>query len=147
MQPEDPAALQQLLGDHLLEHREEHGWLMAWVDPGRWYDSAVALNNELQHDYLFSLTAVDCIPEHFELVAHLLSLSRGRRLALKCRLPRDGASVRSLIEVWSAADWLEREAAEMFGIHFQGHPDLTPLLLPEGWEDQHPLRKDYVEPD
>ncbi len=64
-------------------------------------------------------------------------------LVLKATTPRGGA-LPTITSVWPAADWYEREAAEMYGIHFEGHPDLRPLLLPEGWVG-HPMLKDYVE--
>ena len=62
------------------------------------------------------------------------------------RVQRDAPSVPSLVEVWTAAEYHEREAFEMLGIDFAGHPDLRRLLLPEDWNDLPPLRKDYVSP-
>lgn len=134
-----------VLGERSLDVTEEHGWTICRVAAEQWLDSARALHADGGLDYLASLTAVD-LKEEFELVAHFLCLSDGRRVALKCRLHRDSPSVPTLSQIWEAADWLERETAEMFGIGFEGHPNLVPLLLPEEWEG-HPLRKDYVEPD
>ena len=143
--PEVSAAVRQALGERALDVREEHGWAIAVVEAERWSECAGALRDALGLDYLASLTAVD-LKDNFELVAHLYSIAGRGKLALKCRLGRDNAVVESLTKLWSAADWLEREAAEMFGIHFEGHPNLAGLLLPDDWVG-HPLRKDYDEAD
>ncbi|MDP7385839.1 MAG: NADH-quinone oxidoreductase subunit C, partial [Nitrospinota bacterium] len=76
-----------------------------------------------------------------EVVYQLLALDRAERLRLKVRLA-DGEAAPSVVGVWRTADWLEREAFDMFGIEFEGHPDLRRILLPEDWEG-FPLRKDY----
>jgi len=93
---------------------------------------------------LAELTAVDFHPRQprFELVYLLVSLEHRRRLRLKVRLPADAASVRTVTGVWPAANWLEREVWDLFGIQFDGHPDPRRLLMPEDWEG-FPLRKDY----
>ncbi len=99
----------------------------------------------LQHgfNYLSDLCGVH-YPERdlpFEVVYQLLSLERAESLRLKVRV-KDGEPVPSVTEVWRAANWLEREAYDMFGIEFEGHPDLRRILLPEDWEG-FPLRKEY----
>src|SRR5258708_30043308 len=93
---------------------------------------------------LVELTAVDYWPREprFELVYLLVSLGHRRRLRLKVRLHGDDAHVATASDVWPAADWLEREVWDLFGIVFDGHPDPRRLLMPEDWEG-HPLRKDY----
>jgi NADH-quinone oxidoreductase subunit C len=99
---------------------------------------------ELGFDMLSDLTAVDYLPRQprFEVVLHLRSVARGKRLRLKVRLGEDDPTVDSLTSVWPAADWLERECYDMFGIVFTGHPDLRRLLMYEEFVG-HPLRKDY----
>jgi NADH-quinone oxidoreductase subunit C len=94
-------------------------------------------------DFLTDLTAVDypTRPERFDVVTHLYSMSQNHRLRVKCAVG-DGGSVPSISSVWKAANWEEREAFDMFGIVFDGHPDLRRILLPEDWEG-YPLRKDY----
>ncbi len=77
----------------------------------------------------------------FEVVYQLCSTHTLARLRVKVRLA-DGESIPSVAAVWPAADWLERECYDMFGIVFDGHPNLRRILLPEGW-DGHPLRKEY----
>lgn len=147
MTPVSPEEVSAVLGPRALEVADAHGWTVCRVEPDQWYGCLADLNRSLEMDYLACLTAVDLLEEgRMELVVHLMSLRRRSRLAVKCFLPRDGASVRSVRDIWAAADWLERETHEMFGINFDGHPDLSNLLLPDGWEG-HPLRKDYVEPD
>ena len=76
-------------------------------------------------------------------VYNLHSLTLRHRVTLKVVMPRDGAHVRSVANLWAAANWHEREAYDLFGIVFDGHPDLRRILLPDDWEG-HPLRKDYV---
>jgi len=90
------------------------------------------------------LSAVDYLGQEprFELVAHLYSLTHNHRLRVKTRVPETDPAVSSLTGLWKAANWLEREVWDMFGIRFSGHPDLRRILLYEGFVG-HPLRKDY----
>ncbi len=98
---------------------------------------------DLRYDFLSDLTAVDRLGEHprFDLVYQLYSLQFKRRIRLKLQV-KEGETVPSVTSVWSTANWHEREVFDMFGIVFEGHPDLRRILMPEGWEG-HPLRKDY----
>ncbi|OGD24966.1 MAG: hypothetical protein A2Y69_12415 [Candidatus Aminicenantes bacterium RBG_13_59_9] len=95
-------------------------------------------------DMLLDLTCVDYAGEEprFEMVYHFFSLSRNRRLRLKTRLGEGDLRISSLTSLWKNADWLEREVYDLFGIHFEGHPDLRRLFMYDGFEG-HPLRKDY----
>ncbi len=99
---------------------------------------------DLRYSLLIELTAVDYHPREprFELVYLLLSLEHRRRLRLKVRLQGADARVRTVTSVWPAANWLEREVWDLFGVVFDGHPDPRRLLMPEDW-DGFPLRKDY----
>ena len=92
---------------------------------------------------LVDITAVDRpeLPERFEIVYHLLSMYQNQRIRIKVPL-RVEDMVPSLVSVFPAANWFEREVFDMFGIKFDGHPDLTRILMPEDWQG-HPLRKDY----
>jgi NADH-quinone oxidoreductase subunit C len=98
---------------------------------------------DLRYDFLSDLTAVDRLRDHprFEVVYHLYSLQFARRIRLKIQL-EEGESALSVTSLWGTANWHEREVHDMFGIAFEGHPDLRRILMPEGWEG-HPLRKDY----
>jgi len=101
-------------------------------------------NPSVFFDMLSCITAVDNGPETgtLELVYNLYSIPFDHQLALKVILPRDHAQVDSVEAVWKTANWHEREAFDMFGIKFNGHPDLRRILMPDDWEG-HPLRKDY----
>ena len=93
---------------------------------------------------LLELTAADFWPREprFELVYMLLSPEHRLRLRVKIRLHADAARVPTVSTIWAAANWLEREVWDLFGIEFEGHPDPRRLLMPEDWEG-YPLRKDY----
>ncbi len=97
-------------------------------------------------NFLTDLTAVDMLrlrtAPRFDVVANLYSIPNRRRLRLKAGCD-DGEPVPSLVPVWNGANWLERECYDMFGIVFEGHPNLRRILLPDDWDEGHPLRKDY----
>jgi NADH-quinone oxidoreductase subunit C len=99
---------------------------------------------ECAFNFLSDVTCVDWTPAEprFEVIYHLLSISKKERVRLKVRL--DGASpvVESVTPVWPAANYFEREVFDLFGIRFSGHPYLRRIQMPEDWEG-HPLRKDY----
>jgi NADH-quinone oxidoreductase subunit C len=83
--------------------------------------------------------------DRIEVVYVMTSLKHGHRYLLKCRLPRENPTIRTVESVWAAANWHEREAYDMFGIAFEGHSDLRRILCPDDWEG-YPLRKDYKFP-
>jgi NADH-quinone oxidoreductase subunit C len=99
---------------------------------------------DLRVNFLAELTAIDLWPRdpRFEVVYVLVSLERRARVRLKVRLSGGDAHVGTVSGIWPAANWLEREVADLFGVVFDGHPDPRRLLMPEDWEG-HPLRKDY----
>ncbi len=105
--------------------------------------TALRDDEESMFDYLRSITAVDNMDEGMEVVYHLYSINKKHDLTLKVFLNNDSLEVPSVTEVWPAANWLERETAEMFGIKFLGHPDPRNLLMPEEITDSFPLRKDH----
>ncbi|HTY64161.1 MAG TPA: NADH-quinone oxidoreductase subunit C [Acidobacteriota bacterium] len=98
----------------------------------------------LQFDVLVDITAVDYLERipRFDVVYHFVSLPFNRRLRLKVRVDDGVAVLDSLTPLWGSANWLEREVWDMFGIRFEGHPNLQRILMYEGFEG-HPLRKDY----
>ena len=100
-------------------------------------------HEQLRFNTLIEITAADYYPREprFEVVYHLLSVSHRQRVRLKVRVGT-GSSVPTVQSVWRGAGWPEREVWDMFGVVFDGHPDLRRLLMPEDW-DGHPLRKDY----
>ncbi|PWT80141.1 MAG: NADH-quinone oxidoreductase subunit C [Blastocatellia bacterium] len=99
---------------------------------------------DFRFELLVELTAADFWPREprFELVYILVSIEHRVRLRLKVRLQADDAHVETVSSLWPAANWLEREVWDLFGIVFDGHPDPRRLLMPEDWEG-YPLRKDY----
>jgi NADH-quinone oxidoreductase subunit C len=113
------------------------------VEPAIVFELLQILRHGEQFDYCVDITAVH-YPERekqFDLVWILYSFSRNERIRLKIMIA-DGQSVPSAVPIWATANWLEREVFDMFGIRFDGHPDLKRILLPDGWKG-HPLRKDY----
>jgi len=107
---------------------------------------ATALRDEFGYDYLSSLTGVDYFPENsMEVVYHVYKTIGGPALVFKVQAPRDAALVPSLVSVYPGADFQEREAWDLYGIRFDGHPDMRRILM---WEDfaGFPLRKDWKEP-
>ncbi len=115
------------------------------VDANRLVEVATCLRDEMGYNYLSALSYVDYIKEgYFEVVYHISNLAGGPPLVLKARTPRDVATLPSLTPVWRGAEFQEREAWDLMGIRFEGHPDLRRILLWEGFAG-HPLRKDWKE--
>jgi NADH-quinone oxidoreductase subunit C len=103
----------------------------------------VARTNEtLKMDFLRDLCGVDYEGDGLEVVYQLYSYSLRHGVTIKVPVPTNDAAVQSVSDIWRAADWFERECRDMFGIVFEGHPNLVPLLLPEDMLDHFPLRKD-----
>ena len=101
------------------------------------------LREEEQFDYCVDITAVHYPKreKQFDVVWILYSFPRNERVRVKTQIA-DGESLPSAVPIWATANWLEREVFDMFGIKFDGHPDLKRILLPDGWNG-YPLRKDY----
>ena len=104
----------------------------------------LATEPSIAFSFLSDISAVDRFPlePRFEVNYHLLSLERRDRLRLKVRLPGADPVIQSVTSVWPTANWHERESFDLMGIRFEGHPDLTRIVMPDEWEG-HPLRKDY----
>jgi NADH-quinone oxidoreductase subunit C len=118
----------------------------ALVDAGRVVEILRFLRDErgLEFEMLMDLTAVDHLGRapRFEVVYHLYSLSRNQRVRVKAGVPESPCQIDSAVALWPAADWMEREVWDLYGIRFRNHPDLRRILLYEEFEG-HPLRKDY----
>lgn len=101
-------------------------------------------NQATPFEQLLDVCGVDYLGDalRFECVYHLYSMSQKRRLRVTARIPEDACHIASVIDIWPSADWFEREAFDMFGIRFDGHPKLERLLMWDEFEG-HPLRKDY----
>ena len=109
-------------------------------------DACVLLRDDTDcpFNYLADITCVDWFPSEprFEVVYHLLSISKKERVRLKVRIEGSSPALDSVTQIWPAANYFEREVFDLFGVRFAGHPYLRRLLMPEDWEG-HPLRKDY----
>lgn len=141
--------LKKNFGAAVLETHSLYGDETVVVEAAAWKEVARFLHDAPQAsmDMLTDLTAVD-FPDReprFEIVAHFYSLTRGHRLRLKTRTgdsEGDDAEVDTLTDLWASANWMEREAFDMFGVIFKGHPDLRRILMYPEFEG-HALRKDY----
>jgi NADH-quinone oxidoreductase subunit C len=105
---------------------------------------ALASDPDLAFDSLMCLSGLDW-PDRLEVVYHLHSFKHNHKVTLKVHCPKDNPVVPTVSRFWPTADWHEREAFDLVGVRFEGHPDLRRLLMPEDWEG-HPLRKDYTPP-
>lgn len=117
------------------------------VPAEHWIEALTAARDVLGLTYFDWLSAVDELAEGFSVAAHLAAVGEAhgavRRVLLRTRVPREAAELPTATGVYHGAAWHERETHEMFGIGFTGHPELTTLLLPDGFEG-HPLRKEFV---
>lgn len=105
------------------------------------------LANPFNLDYLANVTAIDYPPEQLHVVYHLYSMQdKHGPLTLKVKLPRATPNVASVTPIWRGAEFQEREAYDLYGVTFEGHPDLRRILMWDGFEG-HPMRKDYVPED
>ena len=144
--PLDNELVQRLrgrFGDAIREATIDRKQAIVQVDAGRVREIALAFRDDEKFEMLVDLTAVDWPKRkrRFDVVWNLYSMTKNERLRLKAHVAQ-GESVPSVTSVWPGADWPERECFDLFGIVFEGHPDLRRILLPEEWHG-HPLRKDY----
>ncbi len=98
----------------------------------------------LDFDYLTLISGMDS-GENLGVVYHLYSMKFKHSIVIKAFVPKESPNIQSVVYLWRAADWHEREAFDLIGVVFDGHPNLIRILCPYDWEG-HPLRKDYVTP-
>jgi NADH-quinone oxidoreductase subunit C len=132
-----------------------HGQLVLFPDREGYSDLVRALADEDGFSMCADLCGVDyllnahrglplgVVPERFEVVVNLLSLTGRKRLRLRVQVPEADPRLPSLFDVYPGVEAMERETYDLFGIVFTGHPDLSRILMPDDWEG-HPLRKDYA---
>ena len=125
--------------------KEDRGELSIYLDRRYLREAAVLVrDSELRFNYLCDITCVDWHPvePRFEVVYHLLSIPRKDRVRWKVKLGGEDPVIDSVTAVWPSANFYEREVFDLFGVRFEGHPDLRRIMMPDDWEG-HPLRKDY----
>ncbi|PEC62636.1 NADH-quinone oxidoreductase subunit C [Bacillus wiedmannii] len=113
------------------------------VDPAKYYEvmELLRFHEGLAFDYMSELHATDFVT-HMEVYVHLFSYGKKQSVAVKVKLDREAPEVESVAALWKGADWPEREAYDLLGIVFKGHPNLSRILMPDDWIG-YPLRKDY----
>lgn len=118
------------------------------VDPHRLRDAALVLRNDpdLRFDYLMCLSGMDLGKQALGVVYHLGSMGHGHKLVVRTEVPAAEPRVPTVSDIWPTANWHEREAYDLVGVVFTGHPDLRRILLPEDYPG-HPLRKDFKVPE
>jgi NADH/F420H2 dehydrogenase subunit C len=129
-----------------LAFEEGAEWTTVTIDPAGWEGFAREMRSAegLKFDYLFCITAVDW-RTHFTVVYHLTSTIHRHTLVVKVKLDHDQPVIRTVSEIWRTAEFHEREAFDLFGVVFTGHPDLRRLFMTDDWKGW-PLRKDYEDP-
>lgn len=137
-----PAPVEELFGPEATAE-ESYEVLTVDVPPASWTAALETARTTLGCSYFDWLSAVDEPGTGFRVAAHVVALSPVRRLLVRTTVPHSAPVLASAVSVYAGAGWHERETHEMFGVTFEGHPGLDPLLLPEGFEG-HPLRKDFV---
>jgi NADH-quinone oxidoreductase subunit C len=135
-------AIHERFGTEVIEFRGDTSLM---VSPEKIVEICQVLRDDFGFEMLAAQSAVDYWPElepRFHVFYQLLSLSHNQRIGLRVPLDGNEPSLSSVVGLYPNANWHEREIWDMFGIRFQGHPDLRRILMPYDWEG-HPLRKDY----
>jgi NADH-quinone oxidoreductase subunit C len=140
------ACLLSALPGALLAAKFDRGELTLWVDPFHLINvlNLLRTSSSTHYSVLADLTALDWFPSEprFEVVYSLLSHERHERIRVKVKVNGADPYIESVTTLWAGASPFEREVFDLFGIRFQGHPDLRRILMPDDWEG-YPLRKDY----
>jgi NADH-quinone oxidoreductase subunit C len=136
----------QFAGGEILETGSQHGDEWARVRRDAWVAVATFLRDDpaTKMEMFIDLTVVDRFSSEprFDVVLHLYSVSLKQRVRLYAGAPEEDPSVDTLVPVWAGANWFEREAYDLYGVRFKGHPDLRRILMYPEFVG-HPLRKDY----
>ena len=137
-------ALVERFGSAIESGSVQHDQTILYVSADKIVDVCQFLRDEHGFNRVSSVTALDWYPQEprFEVVYLLHAVKEAARLRLKVRVPGEKPSVASVTPVWPGANWYEREVFDLFGVTFEGHPDLRRIMMPDGWQG-HPLRKDF----
>jgi len=140
--------LRRNFGDAIERVSDDRGDLTVWVTRSRVHDLLAHCKRDPELDFCFCMdvTAVDYLSlggvPRFAVVYHLYSLQTGKRVRVKTGVPEDDPVVDTAVDVWKSTDWFEREVYDMFGIRFEGHPNMKRILCHQDFVG-HALRKDY----
>jgi NADH-quinone oxidoreductase subunit C len=138
--------LERFTGGEIRETGSQHGNEWARVVPEQWQPVAQFLRDDpaTQMNMFVDLTCVDRMPRdpRFDVVLHLYSIEKKHRVRLFAGVAEATPTIGSLVSVWPGANWFEREAFDMYGVRFEGHPDLRRILMYQEFQG-YPLRKDY----
>jgi NADH-quinone oxidoreductase subunit C len=137
-------SLSEAFGEKLTQRTEFRGETSFTISPVDLREVANFCRSDLSFDYLLDITSIDDFGEEprFELIYHLYSMRHGVHLRLKLKVPEEIGPVDTVSDIWPTANWHEREAYDMMGIKFTGHPDLRRILMWDGYPF-FPLRKDF----
>jgi NADH-quinone oxidoreductase subunit C len=137
-------SLSTAFGEKLSQRTEFRGETSFTISPADLREVANVCRTDLSFDYLLDITSIDNFGEEprFELIYHLYSMRHGVHLRLKLKVPEEIGPVDTVSDIWPTANWHEREAYDMMGIEFTGHPDLRRILMWDGYPF-FPLRKDF----
>lgn len=138
------AALKAKFGDAISEENLFRGDWCVTVSNEKLHDAAAFLKHDLGYLQFSSVSGVDHYPDEprFRVVYMLTHMQKKNQFRFQVRLEGENPEVATVSDVWAAANWMEREVFDFFGVHFLNHPDLRRLLMPEDFEG-HPLRKDF----
>ncbi len=141
----DVQALSGFDAASILNGKFDRNELTLDIAPARIVAVCEFLRDQCGYDFLADLTCRDDYPTEprFQVVYHLFSVAKKQFLRLKAGLPGEAPEISTVISVWPAAGWHEREVFDLFGVKFSGHPDLRRIMLPDNWEG-YPLRRDYA---
>lgn len=138
------AALEEFDSAALAGGSFDRNELVLVIEPSKIVAVCRFLREKHNFNRVSTITCVDWYPREprFDVVYMLHSIQRNQRVRLKCQVSGENPSIESVTSVWTGANWYEREIFDLFGVAFVNHPNLTRILMPEGWKG-HPLRKDY----
>jgi NADH-quinone oxidoreductase subunit C len=136
--------IREFLGDALIDVSLAYKHPLLHIRKDRLHDTCRFLNNTLHFIYLNEIIGTDrfTTEDRFEVIYHLISLRDRQRLFLKVRVEEESPVLPTVTDIWKSANWNEREVYDMFGIRFEGHPDLRRIFLPEDFK-YFPLRKEF----
>ncbi len=133
--------------DAFLSEKTAFGETTVEIEKAKIFDICKLIRDEssLRFDMMTDICSVDFPNEtlRFEVIYQLYSIENNRRIRLKARVSEDDCRIDSVVKLWQGANFLEREVYDMMGIHFNNHPDLRRILMPEDYDEGFPLRKDF----